>query len=528
MNLKKIWWSNDLKSWIVALITILAGLYTWPLFDQDEAAYAGFAMNMLQSGDFWSPEFIWSDVHRKTPLHFWMIALCYKLFGYGEFTTRIPALLSIIGVCYLVWSFLKRNHTSETANLVLLILSGNALLGVYARMSVTDGPLLFFQTLAALSIIRFAQTSQYKYAWIHMIALSLGMLQKGPAMLIFSGILGLTFIIFSRQGRKMIHPAFLGIQLISFAPVLLWGYQAWQKDNGTMIRWMIDWYILNRVGESVFGQTGPPGYHLVLIVLTFLLLIPVLIFTFARLAKQIKAKDFSNFPYLLWALAAWIPFEFTASKLPSYALGAYPALAILMGIMLQDMKSAQIKWSFYWNIFLLLGIVVSLWVFDIAMLRSVSWHLTYSLFLLGVLTVRWIQRSEFAFGNIALLQNAFIMLMMFIFTIVLRREFSIAKQLSREIPVQAETIIYLDTTILYYPSLPLYLEWQWEKKPQVILESPETSLDMSAPEDLYIFSLESYNKLPIIQKEAFNVQEFSGLNTGRAGNLELRVLQRKQ
>lgn len=528
MDPKKIWWNKDLLCWAIALVTLLTGMYTWPIFDQDEAAYAGFAMNMLHSNDFWTPEFIWSDVHRKTPMHFWMIALCFKVFGYSEFTTRIPSLLSIIGVCYLVWSYLKKHHTNTTANLVLLILSGNALLGVYARMSVTDGPLLLFQTLAAISLIRFSQTSKYKYAWIHMLALALGMLQKGPAMLIFSGLLGLTFIIFSKQGRKMLHPAFLGIQLISFAPVILWGYQAWQKDNGVMIRWMIDWYVLNRVGESVFGQTGPPGYHLALICLTFLLLIPVLIFTFIQLTKQLRVKDYSNLPYILWALAAWIPFEFTASKLPSYALGAYPAFAILMGIIVQEMKTTQFKWSLYWIIFLMSATIIAMWILDLEVLRSVSWHLTTYLVLIGTLALKYLQKSGYSSGNIVILQNAFICLIMLIFTTVLRREFNLTKDVSREISVQRESGIYLDTSIMYYPSLPLYLEWEWKKKPAMISENPETSLNTGTPEDLFIFSLESYNALPKKIKDEFSIQEFSGLNTGRGGNLELRVLNRKR
>lgn len=522
------WLKKDLLCWAIALATILSGIYTWPIFDQDEAAYAGFAMNMIQSGDFFSPEFVWSDVHRKTPLHFWMISLCYKIFGYGEFATRIPALLSIIGVCYLVWAYLKKHHAKETANLVLLILSGNALLGIYARMSVTDGPLLFFQTLAALSLIRFTQTYQYKYAWVHMLALSLGMLQKGPAMLIFSGLLGLTYIIFSKKGRKILHPGFLGIQLLSFIPVLFWGYLAWQKDNGGMIRWMIDWYVLNRVGESVFGQTGPPGYHFALILLTFLLLVPVLIFTFIQIGKQIKEKNYSNLPFILWAIAAWIPFEFTASKLPSYALGAYPAIAILMGIMVQKMKSAQLKWSLFWNILLMIAAIITVWTLDLEILISVSWQLTTVLAFMGILTLKYFLRSEFSSGNIVVWQNVFISLIMLIFTIVLRREFNITRQLSREIPVQMQTEIYLDTSILYYPSLPLYLEWEWQKKPRMITKNPETTLKMGNPGDLYIFSLESYNALPSTIEDEFHVQEFSGLNTGRAGKLELRVLQRKQ
>lgn len=35
------------------------------LWEQDEAAYAGFAQTMNRTGDYLIPNFIWSDQHRK-------------------------------------------------------------------------------------------------------------------------------------------------------------------------------------------------------------------------------------------------------------------------------------------------------------------------------------------------------------------------------------------------------------------------------------------------------------------------------
>ena len=40
------------------------------LWDEDEAAYAGFAQQMLDSGDWVNPAYQWSSIHRKPPLHF--------------------------------------------------------------------------------------------------------------------------------------------------------------------------------------------------------------------------------------------------------------------------------------------------------------------------------------------------------------------------------------------------------------------------------------------------------------------------
>ena len=58
------------------------------LWDQDEAAYAGFAKRMIETHNYIVPDFTWSEPHRKPPLHFWLIALSYKIFGVNTFALR--------------------------------------------------------------------------------------------------------------------------------------------------------------------------------------------------------------------------------------------------------------------------------------------------------------------------------------------------------------------------------------------------------------------------------------------------------
>ena len=81
-----------MKYLILVLFTILLFINndSLALWEQDEAAYAGFAYNMVEREQYLIPDFEWSWPHRKPPLHFWLIASSYKVFGYNEFATRLP------------------------------------------------------------------------------------------------------------------------------------------------------------------------------------------------------------------------------------------------------------------------------------------------------------------------------------------------------------------------------------------------------------------------------------------------------
>lgn len=301
------------------------------LWDQDEAAYAGFAKNMIESNNWLIPDFMWSDIHRKPPLHFWNIALCYKAFGINEFSVRFPSALSIVLTFLLVYFWGRKLFGDKVSFISTIVLSTTLFVPILAKVSVTDATLLFLSTLCAFSILQVLQNKSFIYVIIFWISFALALLTKGPPIIIFCSVFVGILLIFhpSRKSLLKLHPWFF--LPVAVAPLIIWGYLTTQIDNGEFINWMIDWYILKRINGSVLGQSGLPGTHLLLITAFF---IPYLMFLPKALWTGIRGiwkKDIENLLLGAWFVSGWLIYEFSPSKLPAYSVVAHVPLAILIG-----------------------------------------------------------------------------------------------------------------------------------------------------------------------------------------------------
>lgn len=503
------------------LFCLVNGIGSMPLFDQDEAAYAGFARTMLETGDWITPEYPWCDAHRKTPLHFWLIACAYSLFGYSEWVTRLPAILSLLVVLQGVWRYLSLHKDTKTGLIASAILASNALFALYGKMSLTDAPLLATQVWFAISLERYTATSRLGWAWVAALSLGAGMLVKGPSILIFGGPLYLALLLFGAHGRRLLRPVCIGILALSPLPLLLWGYAAWQQDGGTMVRWMIDWYILNRVGGNVFGQTGPPGYHLVFLLAGFLVFLPLWPHMIARLRNTVRAKNAPERFLLIWLLCAWLPYEFTSSKLPSYALAAHPALAMLLAITLRDISSAVESHSvrtlriFLGGVLTLAGAAIWLlpiWL-DSGVPAIVLPALRPAATILVVIGLYWCFRYgslSYKPLHIALLAVLFASAAWLAVGQFIRGQFSLMKETA--LALDGAHSITVDSTIQYYPSLLVYLQWQTDHIPA--LGSEETFGLMDKKQSRAWIS----NK-PMTSPGNCTGSELNGLNPGRSGDI---------
>ncbi len=319
--------------WLAAFaVAWLAGLQL-SVWDQDEAAYGGFAWNMLHTGNWLVPDFLWSDIHRKTPWHFWTISVSFLFFGANEIALRLPSILAAAATIGLVRYLGARIYNPATAKVAAYILAANYLITLLQKVSVTDANLLFFTTLAVLSLLAYFNTPRKKYQLLFVIGLAGGMLVKGPPILIVTiGILGLT-LLFSPQRKHIwsFHPWFL--YPIAAFPLLLWGRLAWLTDNGAFLSWMIDWYTVRRVSSEVLGQTGPPGYYLGTMLVffqPFVALFPAALWLAIKQVKDKTEEQHHAFLLLAWCVSGWVIYEAMGSKLPTYAVGAFPAVALLM------------------------------------------------------------------------------------------------------------------------------------------------------------------------------------------------------
>ncbi|WP_210413180.1 ArnT family glycosyltransferase [Leptospira vanthielii] len=373
------------RTFLILLCILIVFLFygnSSPLVDQDEAAYAGFSRSMMETGDYLTMDFPYSTPHRKPPLHFWITSSLFKIFGSTEWVLRLFPALCILGTSLLTYHLTNVMYGSRTALYAFSILSFSLYFPLNGKIALVDSLLVFFGMVGFVSLFHWIQSKRKIFVLLFWLSVSLGLLVKGPPILIFLG--GTCVLLLSvNQIRSEIWKLNPFIFLpIAFLPLLLWGYLSWQKDNGSLIRWMLDWYIFRRATDPVFGQSGPPGTYLVLFVVTLFpwsrLYLSFLNENGWKLIAYLKTEGFgviknllpwhwekSNFiftskRFLLLGLSfSWLFYECLASKLPSYPLSAYPILAILLGDQLARKHNQIYMYRLYLTVSILMIATIS-------------------------------------------------------------------------------------------------------------------------------------------------------------------------
>jgi len=355
---------------LIGLAVILLGIHNGniPFWDQDEAAYGGFALQMHKTGEWWIPDFLWSELHRKPPLQFWLMAGAMQLWGWGEWAARLPSGLAVLVTGIVVWRWGRDIWGEAIARRAMGLLFTSLLLPVFGKVALTDSLLVALETVAMVAMIRAVMTPHWSWSLWLWGAVALGVLTKGPPILVLVlGSWGLWWLgsgfAKADHGANGHRPRLTALRPWLFAPLSLIPFGVWlaltyQEDGGEFARWLWDWYIAHRVGGGVvFGQWGLPGYYLLLFILTFLPWFPWL---WAALIDQAQTwRSPKQLPLTAWIVAGWLIYELLPSKLPSYALGGYPAVALLIAQASTMPKLIpRIRWAR--GLSLLLSLILSL------------------------------------------------------------------------------------------------------------------------------------------------------------------------
>ncbi len=315
-------------------ILLMVGNGVVPLIDPYESAYALIGSQMVETGDYINQSYLWTDIHRKPPLHIWFISLFVKIFGNHEFAIRFSTSLFSWGTLLLIYLYGRALYHKRIAITAAIICGTAVLFPIYGKIAFTDGTLLFFQTWAAFSLVSIMHWNKFIHVIMFWTAMALGMLTKGPSILIFIGIFTLLTLILHPNRRRLIrtHPwVFLPLAL---APVLYWGYLYWQRDDGETINWMLDWYISQKGVDEGLEEIrfAPPGSYLLIFAFSFL---PYFRYFLPSIWEGIKGlflrkKNPELLMLSLWMVSGWWIYEFFPHKLLSFALASLPAIAIFM------------------------------------------------------------------------------------------------------------------------------------------------------------------------------------------------------
>jgi len=327
----------------VALLAFVPGFFQIPPIDRDEARFAQATKQMVESGDYVDIRFQ-EDVRYKKPVGiYWLqsaaveIATALKLpkAELRIWVYRIPSLIGAIGAVLMTYWAALGFVTRRAAVLAALLMCASVLLGVEARLAKTDAMLLFCVVAAMgamarayLSWQRAEDETHPPWSWpaIFWTALAVGILIKGPLILMFAG---LTIVALALQDRDAswlwrLRPVW-GL-MWTLVLVLPWFVAIFWRAGEAFFSNSLGGDMLSKLGAQE-SHGAPPGLYLLLFWITF--------WPGAALAGMAapavwRARREPGAQYLLaWLVPSWIVFELVLTKLPHYVLPLYPAIAIL-------------------------------------------------------------------------------------------------------------------------------------------------------------------------------------------------------
>jgi 4-amino-4-deoxy-L-arabinose transferase-like glycosyltransferase len=180
----------------------LATLGSYPLMDTSEARYGEIARVMLVTGNLTTPQEIpGTPFWAKPPLYAWMSVASMRVLGVDEFALRLPSLLCALAVALLSahWAAGMAARRAPQPGAVAPLWAGliaaallSTGLGFFAAAGavMTDPGLAVCSTamLAAFFqvVIRGSRSAGWRFGFFA--AAGLGMLAKGPVVLLYAGL----------------------------------------------------------------------------------------------------------------------------------------------------------------------------------------------------------------------------------------------------------------------------------------------------------------------------------------------------
>jgi 4-amino-4-deoxy-L-arabinose transferase-like glycosyltransferase len=317
----------------VAAVVYLVGNVRVGLWDRDEPWYAQTSRQMLQSGDWIVPRFLDDVRAKKPPLIYWCQASAMAVLGDTAFAARLPSAIAMLLTLAIVAEAVRRAGSSSLALWTVFILGSSLWVICLAKLCLTDSVLLMWTVIAEICAYRIWRRSARWLEWIVLgIATGLGILTKGPLIILALAGTALALAVFRWQWPRFIRPGGRVViqAVVAIAIVAMiagpWFYLVEHRAPG-FLKLMLD-EGLGHVEKGREGHSGWPGEQFLMIWGTFMpwsLLLPMaMVVGWKRRAE----------PATRFALAAvigpWLMMEFCIrTKLPHYMLATFPALAFL-------------------------------------------------------------------------------------------------------------------------------------------------------------------------------------------------------
>jgi 4-amino-4-deoxy-L-arabinose transferase-like glycosyltransferase len=370
----KIWWL-----FLAIALIWFANLEYRTLVKPDEGRYAEIPREMVVTGDWVTPRLNGLKYFEKPPLQYWATATAYTVFGEHQWTSRLWTALTGFAGILLVWFAGLRLFGREAAGYAALLLSSSLLYVLMSHVNTLDMGVTFFITLGMFGLlIGQAQADVTKRRnWMLMAwaGLALAVLSKGLMGIILPGAALFIYCVVQRDFsvlKRMHWLPGLGVFLLISAP---WFVLVMQANPEFFDKFFI-YEHYTRFTTKDLGRYQP-WYYFIPILLAGAL--PWTVTMFDAMFRTVRGSGLPNgharsplpnpLPQageganeslrefyspqmfnsqrflLIWAVFIYVFFSISGSKLPSYLLPMFPALALLMGKRIAALEARTLAWQ---------------------------------------------------------------------------------------------------------------------------------------------------------------------------------------
>jgi len=329
----------------VALLVWFGTLGMRHLLGPDEGRYGEISREMLATGDWVTIRYNALKYFEKPPFHMWVTALTYALWGVGEWQARLCVALA--GLAGIVMSMLATwrwfgARAAAFAGLALLAAPMWSVAAHFNTLDMTQAGVMACVLACMLLAQHPAASASARRGWMLgcWVAMGVAVLTKGLVGVALPGLVLVIYIGITRDWRlwRRLHLASGMVVLLAVTVPWFWLVSA---RNPEFLHFFFIHEHWQRYTSGVHARPGPIWYFVPLVVGGFLPWVGL----FPRLWRAIGTPPVDEpddvaerfRPALLagiWAIAIFVFFSLSHSKLPGYIVPVIPAMGILAGVAL--------------------------------------------------------------------------------------------------------------------------------------------------------------------------------------------------
>ncbi len=340
-----LWWLL-----LAALLIWFGNLEYCKLTKPDEGRYAEIAREMVATGDWVTPRLDGLKYFEKPALQYWATAAAFTVFGEHEWTARLWTTLTALAGILMVFVTARRLWGAEAGLVSAAVLGSSLLFVALGHMNTLDMSVSFFMAVGLCGFLlaqRDGAEARETRRWmlVAWAALAGAVLSKGLIGIVLPGAVVVLYTLIERDWRLWRRMHLVGGVLVFLLIAAPW-FIAVSRANPEFAHFFFIHEHFERFTTKAHHRYAPWWYFIPVLALGILPWLLVMGDALARAwkaggaAERFKPRRFA----LIWVVFIFLFFSKSDSKLASYILPIFPALALLIGERLARIAPRRAFW----------------------------------------------------------------------------------------------------------------------------------------------------------------------------------------